>query len=87
MRQLRELQLAALRETLAASLDPETCALDAPGTVDEWREVEVEDELLQEDEIVQVENECSDKICENDEVAPQKSGLLGRILSLISGGR
>merc|ERR1711872_197079 len=41
VRQLRELQLAALRETLAASLDPETCALDAPGTVDEWREVEV----------------------------------------------
>ena len=85
MRQLRELQLAALRETLAASLDPETCAIDAPGYVDEWREVE--DELLQEDEIVQVENECSDEICENDEVAPQKSGLLGRILSLISGGR
>ena len=85
MRQLRELQLAALRETLAASLDPETCAIDAPGNVDEWREVE--DELLQEDEIVQVENECSDEICENDEVAPQKSGLLGRILSLISGGR
>ena len=85
MRQLRELQLAALRETLAASLDPETCAIDAPGNVDEWREVE--DELLQEDEIVQVENECSDEICKNDEVAPQKSGLLGRILSLISGGR
>ena len=85
MKQLRELQLAALRETLAASLDPETCALDAPGTVDEWREVE--DEPLQEDEILQVENECSDEICENDQVAPQKSGLLGRILSLISGGR
>ena len=85
MKQLRELQLAALRETLAASLDPETCALDVPGTVDEWREVE--DEPLQEDEIVQVENECSDEICENDQVAPQKSGLLGRILSLISGGR
>ena len=85
MKQLRELQLAALRETLAASLDPETCALDAPGTVDQWREVE--DEPLQEDEIVQVENECSDEICENDQVAPQKSGLLGRILSLISGGR
>ena len=85
MKQLRELQLAALRETLAASLDPETCALDAPVTVDEWREVE--DEPLQEDEIVQVENECSDEICENDQVAPQKSGLLGRILSLISGGR
>ena len=86
MKQLRELQLAALRETLAASLDPETCALDAPGTVDEWREVEVEEELLQ-DEIVHVENECSDEICENDQVVPQKSGLLGRILSLISGGR
>ena len=85
MKQLRELQLAALKETLAASLDPETCALDAPVTVDEWREVE--DEPLQEDEIVQVENECSDEICENDQVAPQKSGLLGRILSLISGGR
>ena len=85
MKQLRELQLAALRETLAASLDPETCALDAPVTVDEWREVE--DEPLQEDEILQVENECSDEICENDQVAPQKSGLLGRILSLISGGR
>ena len=85
MKQLRELQLAALRETLAASLDPETCALDAPGTVDQWREVE--DEPLQEDEIVQVEKECSDEICENDQVAPQKSGLLGRILSLISGGR
>ena len=87
MRQLRELQLAALRETLAASLDPETCAIDAPGNVDEWREVEVENELLKEDEIVQVENECSDEICENDQVASQKSGLLGRILSLISGGR
>ena len=87
MRQLRELQLAALRETLAASLDPETCAIDAPGTVDEWREVEVEDELLQEDEIVRVENECSDEICANDQVAPLKSGLLGRILSLISGER
>ena len=87
MKQLRELQLAALRETLAASLDPETCALDAPGTVDEWREVEVEDELLQENEIVHVENECSDENCENYQVAPQKSGLLGRILSLISGGR
>ena len=85
MKQLRELQLAALRETLSASLDPETCALDAPVTVDEWREVE--DEPLQEDEIVQVEKECSDEICENDQVAPQKSGLLGRILSLISGGR
>ena len=85
MKQLRELQLAALRETLAASLDPETCALDAPGTVDQWREVE--DEPLQEDEILQVENECSDEICENDQIAPQKSGLLGRILSLISGGR
>ena len=87
MKQLRQLQLAALRETLAASLDPETCALDAPGTEDEWTEVEVEDELLQEDAIVQVENECSDEICENDQVAPQKSGLLGRILSLISAGR
>ena len=85
MRQLRELQLAALRETLAASLDPETCAIDAPGNVDEWREVE--DELLQEDEIVRVENECSDEICANDQVAPLKSGLLGRILSLISGER
>ena len=90
MKQLRELQLAALRETLAASLDPDTCALGAPEVENEWREVEVEEEQLPGEETLQVgDNEdCLDELCVNaDEVAPPKSGLLGRILNLISGGR
>ena len=90
MKQLRELQLAALRETLAASLDPDTCALGAPEVENEWREVEVEEEQLPGEETLQVgDNEdCSDELCVNaDEVAPPKSGLIGRILNLISGGR
>ena len=34
------------------------------------------------------DEECSDGLCVKvDEVAPPKSGLLGRILNLISGGR
>ena len=84
---MRELQLAALRENLAASLDPDTCALGAPELENEWSEVEVEGEQLPEEETLQVgdDDDCSDvKI---DEAAPPKSGLLGRILNLISGGR
>jgi len=90
VKQLRELQLAALRETLAASLDPDTCALGAPEVENEWREVEVEEEQLPGEETLQVgDNEdCSDELCvKADDVAPPKSGLLGRILNLISGGR
>ena len=90
VKQLRELQLAALRETLAASLDPDTCALAAPEVENEWSEVEVEEEQLAGEEILQVGDDvdCSDELCVNaDEVSPPKSGLLGRILNLISGGR
>jgi len=90
VKQLRELQLAALRETLAASLDSDTCALGAPEVENEWREVEVVEEQLPEEEPVEVgdDEECSDGLCVKlDEVAPPKSGLLGRILNLISGGR
>ena len=89
VKQLRELQLAALRETLAASLDSDTCALGAPEVENEWSEVEVEEEQLPEEEPVVVSNDedCSDGLCVKvDEVAPPKSGLLGRILNLISGG-
>ena len=90
VKQLRELQLAALRETLAASLDSDTCALGAPEVENEWSEVEVVEEQLPEEEPVEVgdDEECSDGLCVKlDEVAPPKSGLLGRILNLISGGR
>ena len=84
MKQLRELQLAALRETLAASLDSDTCALGAPEVENEWSEVEVEEQLPEEEPVeVGDDEECSDGLC----VTPQKSGLLGRILNLISGGR
>jgi len=90
VKQLRELQLAALRDTLAASLDPDTCALAAPEVENEWSEVEVEEEQLPGDEILQVGDDvdCSDELCVNaEEVSPPKSGLLGRTLNLISGGR
>ena len=90
VKQLRELQLAALRETLAASLDPDTCTLGALEVENEWSEVEVDEEQLPEEEPVEVgdDEECSDGLCVKvDEVAPPKSGLLGRILNLISGGR
>ena len=87
---MRELQLAALRENLAASLDPDTCALGAPELENEWSEVDVEGEQLPKEETLQVGNDddCSDGLCVKiDEAAPPKSGLLGRILNLISGGR
>ena len=86
VKQLRELQLAALRETLAASFDPDTCAL---GVQNEWSELEVEEEQLQEEEKVQEDDseKCSEGLCvEVEEVSPPKSGLLGRILNLIAGG-
>ena len=88
VKQLRELQLAALRETLAASFDPDTCALGVPEVQNEWSELEVEEEQLPEEGKVQEDDseKCSEGLCvEVEEVSPPKSGLLGRILNLIAG--
>ena len=87
MKQLRELQLAALRETLAASFDSDTCALGVPEVQNEWSELEVEEEQLQEEEKVQEDDseKCSEGLCVEVEVSPPTSGLLGRILNLIAG--